>query len=354
MDYLKRSNPQLNPQPHTSFNCFGKSVLSVSEPVMIPSLKPPLLGDYSFAKLAGQISPYPKFSQPPVIVGGVVGSKICVLKNGTGYNLLGDLIQMLTSLPIPSSNNEHRSYRKQFPSATTTIVNPQAKSFAQVLTPTKSDIPLSSATVLVSPVVVAAPIPMSPPISITKESSPRQAPSLATCRTLSESSETSWASVDPPECDAANLKTTNPWLNDLLGSVSQDDGDDEDENSDWGSVDFQSENGEIVNDFKWNGEAISPIPSPICATPPALPVETLLDYDSDESDGILISCGSYDDEEEARERRLAQERIQAANDRWEDGLLSTDETDGPRLQAQTKQKKEVNNTLNIFIFRSYQ
>ena len=298
---------------------------------MIPAaLKSPVLGDYSFAKIAGQLSPYPKF-QPPVVVGGVVGSKICVLKNGTGSNLLGDLIQMLTSLPITSTAaNGQRSYQKHSPVAAT--VRP-AKSWAQVSTPIKSDN-------LPSPTVAASPIRMSPPINIIKDSRSPAMDAAALCRTLSESSETSWASVDPPESETVPPKTTNPWLNDLLGSVSQDDGDDEEEDdSDWGSVgDFQSENGEIISDFKWNGDAISPIPSPICVTPPAPAVDNLLDYDSDESDGILISCGSYDDEEEAKERRLAEERIQAVNERWEEGLLSsTDVIDGPKRT----QKKQV-------------
>ena len=133
------------------------------------------------------------------------------------------------------------------------------------------------------------------------------------------------------------MLSSNPWLSNIVVCVS----DDDESDSDWDCVeDFKSENGEVISDFKWNGDSLSPISSPVSQTPP-VPAAVLDDYDSDESDGVLISCGSgyvFDDEEEARERKLSEERIQDANRRWEQNLMTAvDETDGIRKASRSKQ-----------------
>ena len=124
---------------------------------------------------------------------------------------------------------------------------------------------------------------------------------------------------------------TNPWLSDIFMRV-----DDDSEDSD--SEDWGSDNGDVVDTVRWNGDhSISPI------NPPITPSNETVDYDSDESDesdGILISCGSYvfDDEED---QRLAEERLhfmEQVNRKWNEDISTTDETDSS-TKRKTKNKR---------------
>lgn len=278
---------------------------------------------------------------PSYLVGGFVGSKICEHKNGAvSYsNILGQIIHSLQPVK-PKQSCFFQPSKCQGDIHLRGKVEVLPQSYAQVTSPIKSVASSSPTVVISSPIVMVSDVtPISSPAMPNqkeKELSP------ATCRTVSESSESSWASVSQLE-DRFDVLSSNPWLSNIVVCVSDSDSDGDDSDSDWDCVDFQSENGEVISDFKWNGESLSPISSPISRTPPNL-ATPLDDYDSDESDGILISCGHgylADSEEEARERRLAEERVQDANHRWEQNLLKTaDETDGPRKPSQ--QSKQVN------------
>lgn len=284
------------------------------------------------------------FQPPPFLVGGFVGSKICEHKNGSiNYsNLLGQIIHTVTSFtPIVTQSKSfgEENWRKKPDSFT--------KSYAKVAAQSKCDTPPPS--VVISPAQVTQqtvlPVVSSPTTMPSQQENKLSPLSSVSCplvfRTVSESSETSWASVDPAE--ERDVLFSNPWLSNIVVCVGDNDNAD-DSDSDWDCVeDFQSENGEVISDFKWNGDSLSPISSPVSRTPPT-PAAALDDYDSDESDGVLISCGHgyvVDDEEEAKERRLSEERIQDANRRWDQNLLTTtDETDG--ICKKSTQSKTVN------------
>jgi hypothetical protein len=268
---------------------------------------------------------------PPFVVGGFVGSKSCEQKN-ISFNFK-DLFEHLMDTMIPSVKSSNHTQSKQFGEENwrkrpTTIPNNCVKT---KISPLKSE--NLAPNVVISSSAVTQVVPISPPAMPSQQENQM---SPVTCRTVSESSENSWASVSPEE--NRNVLFSNPWVSNIVVCVS-DDGDESD--SDWDCVeDFQSENGEVISDFKWNGDSLSPISSPVSRTPP-VPTAALDDYDSDESDGVLISCGNgyvFDEEEEARERKLSEERIQDANRRWDQNLLTTvDETDGIRKGRISKQ-----------------
>lgn len=184
--------------------------------------------------------------------------------------------------------------------------------------------------------------PCEPPCEVSKSNR-----SLSRGRSIAESSEESWAS-DSPAKQPETQKNGNPWISQIFASSSDEeseDGESDDEDSDWDCVDddddFQSENGEIINEFKWNNyDSLSPIMSPVTRTPPAL-TPALEDYDSDESEGILIVCGvdllEVDDEEEARERESARKRMEEVNRRWLENLeQSVDVPDGKERKTQNR------------------
>lgn len=280
------------------------------------------LGQYQSVKL---------FQPPPFLVGGFVGSKICENKSGSfNYsNLLGQIIRFLQPVSTPTQSREADTWRRNQPTF--------PPSYAQVVSSPKkmADLP-SPKIVISSPVVVKSSVS---PVSSSSVTSPKENTlSPVVCRTVSESSDSSWASVEPLE-KRIDLLTSNKWLSNIVVCVS--DSDDSDDDLGWDCVDdYQSENGEVINDFKWNGESLSPISSPVSRTPPT-PAPVLDGYESDESDGIMISCGygyEFDAEEETRERLLAEERVKDANRRWENNLLeTTDQTDGLRNPGCSKQ-----------------
>ncbi|KAI9557518.1 hypothetical protein GHT06_017346 [Daphnia sinensis] len=265
-----------------------------------------MLDSYSFPIEKG-IEQFPNtriFQPPPFLVGGFVGSKICD-KNG--------------------KSPDDRNFRRK--------PMPALKSCPKVTSPINSEI-FAPSEVISSPAVTPQTIlPISPPTM------PNQENKLSPCRTASESSDTSWASVSQEE--NRDVLLSNPWLSNIVVCVSDSDSDDaDDSSSDWDDEEFQSENGEVIDDFKWNGDSLSPISSPISQTPP-VPAAALDDYDSDESDGVLICCGHgylVDDEEEARERKLAEERIHDANSRWNQQMsAAVDQIDGIQKKTPSKQ-----------------
>lgn len=295
--------------------------------------------NFSYGDLrSGQYSNTKIFQPPPFVVGGyvgsIIGSKICDSKNASFNcsNLLGALILRLQT-DQPTKSNFFP------PIGTREEVNWRVKTTAQSdshVTSSKSGDTSTPSKVVIPPKIVMqqSVSPVSSAAVMPKQQDSNLSP--AACRTLSESSESSWASVSQLE-DRFNVLSSNPWLSNIVVCVS--DSDDADESdSDWDCVeDFQSENGEVINDLTWNGDSLSPISSPVSRTPPTQ-VAALDDYDSDESDGILISCGHgyvVDDEEEAQERRVAEERIQDANRRWDQNLLTADETDSTKKSKHT-------------------
>ena len=339
MDFFKTSDARFRTPV---FNDCVKSAFS--KQTNMPSVNSCVVLDSYPFPIKREMEQFPNtkfFQPPPFLVGGFVGSKICENKNGSiNYsNLLGQIFNAVTSLaPIctPSKSFEQENWRKK-PDLFT-------KSYAKVTSQSKSDILPPPSVVISSPTAVTVTQQTVLPVSSPATMPSQQEKKLSTlsspiaCRTVSESSETSWASVDPAE--ERDVLLSNPWLSNIVVCVS----DSEDESdSDWDCVeDFQSENGEVICDFKWNGDSLSPISSPVSRTPPT-PAAALDDYDSDESDGVLISCGQgyvVDDEEEAKERRLSEERIHDANRRWDKNLLMTvDETDG--IHQNTTQSKKV-------------
>lgn len=275
------------------------------------------------------------FQAPPFVVGGFVGSKSCEQKSICISFNFKDMFESLMDTVIPNVKSSNHTQTKLFgekycQKQTVTIPNSCAKTKTS---PSKSEY-LPPNVVISSPAVTQAVSVSSPTMPNQQENQLSPAP----CRTVSESSESSWASVSPEANQDVLL--SNPWLRNIVVCVGDSDDSDESD-SDWDCVeDFQSENGEVISDFKWNGDSLSPISSPVSQTPP-VPAAALDDYDSDESDGVLISCGSgyvFDDEEEARERKLSEERIQDANRRWDRNLsTAVDETDGIRKTSRSKQ-----------------
>ena len=156
-------------------------------------------------------------------------------------------------------------------------------------------------------------------------------------RTLSECTDDSWLSVESD--DSCKEVISSPWLRSMLVDVC-DDGD-----SDWDSVDdYVSENGEVVDSVKWNGDLLSPIPSPI-GLQKEEPAHFSYEYDSDDDDDgdkVTISCcpyGGFDDDDQ-RDKMLAKKRIELINRKWdEDMLKSSDEIDG---KPKTKKKTVLN------------
>ena len=292
MDYscLNLSSYRYNNTPL----CASKSVLKL--PVM------PHFEKYSFlnqCSLLPQKLPEHKFFQPPqFLVGGFVGSKVCELKNSpvkpvNPSNLLGQIFSVLNN-----STASRYSHSTQVP---------QRKNSA------------------------APPIAPSPP-----DIMPNGAMNKKDQRTESESSDTSWASVDTTENN--NKMLTSPWLSDMFVCVN--DLDDSDSSSDWDCVDdYQSENGEVVDSVRWqeDGVPLSPIRSPV--NPQRSEAAVYDSDDSDESDGILISCGSYHYDEE-EERRFAEERFQfleSVNQKWNENMDTGDVTDSSLKKVKSKQ-----------------
>lgn len=303
----------------------------------------------------------------PRLVGGFVGSKICEQKTVTlnRMSLLGQIFELATSFqPMVKQPKIFPEHWKKVD---------MTKTFAPVVAPRKGDSPPKAASG--TPPTQGSPVEPSPtsvvPSAIAKDmpsavdssscassevvlepctilcGTTKGCPSVSGTSSISRGSESSWVSEEsiedePSECRETR-KCTNPWLSNIIMCPSDDDSDDDDD-SDWDCVDdddFTSENGEIISEFKWNnGDSLSPIPSPVTRTPPAS-TPALEDYDSDESEGILIFCGpgyDFDAEEEARERQLAEKRIDDANRRWRDNLdQSRDVPDGKF--DRTSQKK---------------
>lgn len=301
-----------------------------NKPTNMPSVSNCVVLDYPFRLKKGiEQLPSTKFSQPPpFLVGGFVGSKICDKNGSVNYSdLLGQIFATVTSLT--PNHTQRKPYgegswrRKPIPAP---------KNCPKVTSPIISEI-LTPSVVISSPSVTQQTVlPISPPIMPNHQEN-KQSP----LRTASESSDTSWASISQEE--NRNVLISNPWLSNIVVCVSDSD-DEDDSNSDWDAVeDFQSENGEVIDDFKWNGDSLSPISSPICQTPPVI-AAALDDYDSDESDGVLICCGHgyiVDEEEEARERKLAEERIHDANRRWNQQMsAAVDQIDGIRKKTPLK------------------
>lgn len=166
---------------------------------------------------------------------------------------------------------------------------------------------------------------------------------------MSESSTTSWASVDSmAEEETKLIFGANSWLTDMI--VRVDDSDSDTSDSEWD----QSENGQVVDFTRWQGDSISPISSP---TIPQMTGSISLDYDSDDSDdsdGILISCGSYhyDDDYDEEEQRYAEERrnfLMDVNRKWDEEMSkSTDQTDGAPVAS--KKAKTVSKYILTELF----
>ena len=140
----------------------------------------------------------------------------------------------------------------------------------------------------------------------------------------------------------------NSWLTDMI--VRVDDSDSDTSDSEWD----QSENGQVVDFTRWQGDSISPISSP---TIPQMTGSISLDYDSDDSDdsdGILISCGSYhyDDDYDEEEQRYAEERrnfLMDVNRKWDEEMSkSTDQTDGAPVAS--KKAKTVSKYILTELF----
>ena len=329
MDYFRGSDARFRAPTFGGYvksaSTRSNTMLSVNNCVVLDNLT------FQMKKGMGPFSSAKFFQPPPFVVGGFVGSKSCE-QNHISFNFK-DLLEHLIDTVIPKVKSSNHTQSKPFGEDNwrkqpTTIPKSCAK---QITSPMKSE--NSSPTIVISsPIVTQVVLPITPP---TMPSQQENQLSPATCRTVSESSESSWASLSPEE--NRNVLSSNPWLSNIVVCVS----DDDESDSDWDCVeDFKSENGEVISDFKWNGDSLSPISSPVSQTPP-VPAAVLDDYDSDESDGVLISCGSgyvFDDEEEARERKLSEERIQDANRRWEQNLMTAvDETDGIRKASRSKQ-----------------
>lgn len=167
------------------------------------------------------------------------------------------------------------------------------------------------------------------------------------CRTVSESSTTSWGSDNPMEEDQGKLiLEASPWLSSMF--VRANDSDSDSSDSEWD----QSENGQVVDFIRWQGDSLSPICSP---TIPHVAGSISLDYDSDDSDdsdGILISCGNYhyDDEEEQRDHEEKRLFLEGINQRWNERMDQVgDETDAPAIT--NKQTKKVETLTKIQVIR---
>ena len=148
----------------------------------------------------------------------------------------------------------------------------------------------------------------------------------------------------------------NSWLTNMFvraddsesdDSDSDDSGNSDSDSSDSGNSDSDSsdsewdhsENGHVVDFIRWQGDSLSPISSP---TIPQMIGSIPHDYDSidsDDSDGILISCGNYHfDEEEIDEAR--QKMLEDVNQKWNEEMKRfCDETDGAPVA--TKKAKTV-------------
>ncbi len=336
MDCLNRSNRYRMPP----FETCVKSAFK--EPVV---LLPVMEGYPFFQSHKGAGNQY-HFQPPRFIVGGFVGSKICEHKNGSANysDLLGRIINILTTFK-PSDSSSSGPVRNPFHAAWPRNSGDMStksppRSYAEVTVTSPAPIP-SVPKVISSPVIeMASPIKKASPLPTPPQA--KMSPSVCVQRTVSESSDTSWASSDPADTIRDLLpQSSNPWLNNMVVCVS--DGsvtDDDDNDSDWDCVDdYQSENGEIISGFQWqHGDCLSPISSPVSQTPPAANIPNGA-YDSDDEDeGVLISCNNpyaFDEEEEAREQ---QERIRAANQRWEQ-QGSTDEPDGKIVRKSTQGKQ---------------
>lgn len=317
------------------------------------------------------------FQPPRFIVGGFVGSKVCEHKNGSAGNysdLLGTIINILTTFkpPQPSPAARHHSFRGSWPNRN--AFSPSSRlSYAEVATkpPLQSAPSVPPPASVVPSIVIEKARPASPaPQKTCLPDPPPQVPQMDAVnmlspvgRTLSESSDTSWASTTPSECQ--NLPSSNPWLKNMLVCVSDaaSDDDDDDDDSDWDCVDdFQSENGEIISDFKWHhGDCLSPISSPTNRTPPAVDAREreFNGYDSDEDSegGVYVSCNPYVMDEE-EERRASEERLRAVNLRWEEGLaagrdeMDSKTTQGKQVRNSFKPAHLLGSKMSLFLYRS--
>lgn len=329
MDYLRGSETRYRTP---AFNAWMKP--SFSKQISMPSVSNcVVLDNYPFQSKKGvEQFPNTKFFQPPpFLVGGFVGSKVCDKNGSVNYSdVLARIITSGTSLtPI---RTQRKSYVEENWCRKPTSI---PKICPKVTSPMKSECHNPNVVISSPAVTQQTVLPVSPPMMPNQQEN-----KLGPRRTVSESSENSWASISPEE-EKRNVLLSNPWLSNIVVCVSDSD-DADDSSSEWDEVeDFQSENGEVIRDFKWNGDSLSPISSPVSRTPP-VPTAALDDYDSDESDGVLICCGHgyvVDAEEEIRERKLAEQRIQDANSRWNQQMsVVVDQTDGIRK----KTSKQVN------------
>ena len=159
-------------------------------------------------------------------------------------------------------------------------------------------------------------------------------------RTVSLSSTTSWTSVDPMAEDQAKLIIgANSWLTNMFVrahdlesdySDSDDSGNSDSDTSNSGNSDSdtsdsewdQSENGDVVDLIRWQGDYLSPISSP---TIPQMTGSIPHDYDSFDSDD---SDGNYQFDEEEIDDSI-QNFLEDVNQKWNEKMKQfCDKTDG--------------------------
>jgi len=394
------------------YSCrFNNSVFK--EPVLPRFEKYSILNPCSIFEKFPQ--PHQKFFQPPrFVVGGFVGSKVCELKNNptnpVSYsNLLGHIFNIFTSIQEPKvgmNNSMTSQYSPQTSQYRSSVqLNPVEKTspveikdpLAKTNPSVKTNIVAKTNRVAKMNPVAKPDLPIKRTVTESLETATRDSncnnqnisessdtswltvdsvdndtswsPANATKdhknqtdlhrnpRTVSESSNTSWTSADPMAEDEAKLTIgANSWLTNMFvraddsesdDSDSDDSGNSDSDSSDSGNSDSDSsdsewdhsENGHVVDFIRWQGDSLSPISSP---TIPQMIGSIPHDYDSidsDDSDGILISCGNYHfDEEEIDEAR--QKMLEDVNQKWNEEMKRfCDETDGAPVA--TKKAKTV-------------
>ena len=292
-----------------------------------------------------------KISQPPsFLVGGFVGSKSVEHKNSSNNysNLLGQIISLLTIQETSIWNREQPSLVQRMSNARRNLISPVNSiplniHFNNIIPSNKLNSTTSNSTISLP----IATIPASSQLTIAKQEAivddstvlcnfPVTGNTIKDCS--SKGGKSTATEMDFKNCDHVrrtkdDVSTfSNPWIKDIISNVS-----DTDSDSDEDCVDFHSENGEIVDSMKWNGDILSPISSPI--NPPQSTAQQLVvdyDYDSDESD-VWDSYDRDDSDEEQKERDLAEQRILDANRRWEENITREDES----APSYTKKKKTV-------------
>jgi len=291
-----------------------------------------------------------KISQPPpFLVGGFVGSKSVEHKNSSNNysNLLGQIISLLTIQETNIWNREQPSLVQRMSNTRRNLISPVNSiplniHFNNIIPSNKVNSATSNSTISLP----IATIPASSQLTIAKpEAIIDNSAILCNCpmkenTTKDYSSQVgncTAAGMDLKNCDQVHRTKndvsmlSNSRIKDIPASVGDTDSDSDEDCLD----DFHSENGEIVDSMKWNGDILSPISSPI--NPPQTAQQLVdYDYDSDESD-VWDSYDRNDSDEEQRERDLAEQRILDANRRWEENMTREDES----APSYTKKKKKV-------------